>query len=188
MLHLALTLTLTLTAHIFAILTATVKAGEFLQPWTSGSVKDYSHNINYAVGVHILTEWEADFTNATIVLNQDNKPGDAPSGPFVVLERKSSFYSFPDLEVFGPPNQSQGPGTRRHGDGQCPTKEWTLPSTTCSTLQSRMPTALKASPGIISISVMPRRRQRRLQQQQRVALPVVQAYPRHLPPLQHHQD
>ena len=79
---------LTLTALIFAILTATVKASEFLQPWTAGSTKDYSHNINYALGVHILTEWEADFTNATIALNQDNKPGDAQGGPTVILERK----------------------------------------------------------------------------------------------------
>ena len=79
---------LTLTALIFAILKATVKASEFLQPWTAGSTKDYSHNINYALGVHILTEWEADFTNATIALNQDNKPGDAQGGPTVVLERE----------------------------------------------------------------------------------------------------
>lgn len=85
---------LTPTASIFAILTATVKAGEFLQPWTAGSTKDYSNNINYAVGVHILTEWDADFTNATIALNQDNKPGDAQGGPTVVLERKFALDPF----------------------------------------------------------------------------------------------
>lgn len=51
--------------------------------------KDYSDNINYAVGVRIITEWVADFTNATIVLNQDNNPGDAQGGPSVVLEGKS---------------------------------------------------------------------------------------------------
>lgn len=78
-----------LTAQIFAILTATVKAGEFLQPWTSGLTKDYSDNINYAVGVSIITEWDADFTNATITLTQDNKPGDAQGGPSVILESKS---------------------------------------------------------------------------------------------------
>ena len=122
---------LTLTALIFTILTATVKAGEFLSPWTAGATKDYSHNINYAVGVHILAEWEADFTNATIALNQDNKPGDAQGGPNVILERK--FPSIPsrsgfrrNLEVllsgrlppFFSEIKSQGPTTRRHGDGR----------------------------------------------------------------------
>ena len=86
----------TLTALIFAILTATVKASEFLQPWTAGSTKDYSNNINYALGVHILTEWEADFSNATITLNQDNNAGDAQGGPTVVLERK-----FPSIRFSG---------------------------------------------------------------------------------------
>ena len=80
---------LSFTAHILAILTATVKAGEFLQPWTAGTAKDYSDNTNYAVGVNIITEWDADFSNATINLNQDNKPGDAQGGPSVVLEDKS---------------------------------------------------------------------------------------------------
>ena len=83
MLHLGLT------AQIFAILTATVKAGDFLQPWTAGDVKDYTHNVDYAVGVNIIAEWVADFTNATIVLNQDNNPGDAQGGPSVVLQGKS---------------------------------------------------------------------------------------------------
>ena len=84
---------MTLSAYIFAILTATVKAGEFLQPWTAGKVKDYSHNINYAVGVNIQAEWDADFTNATIILAQDNKPGDARGGPTSNIERKSSLSS-----------------------------------------------------------------------------------------------
>lgn len=83
MLHLGLT------RYVFAVLTATVKAGEFLQPWTFGSNKDYSDNVNYAVGVKIITEWDADFSNATIALWQDNKPGDAQGGPSVVLEGKS---------------------------------------------------------------------------------------------------
>ena len=69
---------------------STANPGEFLKPWTSGSTKDYSDNIDYAVGVHILTEWEADFTNATITLAQDNKAGDAQGGPTVVLERRFS--------------------------------------------------------------------------------------------------
>ncbi|KAI4206696.1 MAG: hypothetical protein LQ348_000853 [Seirophora lacunosa] len=77
---------LTVGSSILAILTTIVKAGDFLQPFTSGSTKDYSDNINYAVGVSILTEWVADFTNARINLNQDNKPGDAQGGPSVLLE------------------------------------------------------------------------------------------------------
>ena len=91
-----------LTAHVFAILTATVKAGEFLQPWTSGLVKDYSDNINYAVGVNIIAEWSADFTNATIALTQDNNPGDAQGGPSVVLESKSQFYRSPTSRSSSP--------------------------------------------------------------------------------------
>ncbi|KAL9617075.1 MAG: hypothetical protein Q9160_008105 [Pyrenula sp. 1 TL-2023] len=75
-----------LTRYIFAVLMATVKAGEFLQPWTFGSNKDYSDNVNYAVGVRIITEWDANFSNATIALNQDNNPGDAQGGPSKVLE------------------------------------------------------------------------------------------------------
>ena len=90
---------LILTALIFAILTATLKAGEFLQPWTAGSNKDYSKNINYALGVHIIAEWEADFTNATIALNQDNKPGDAQGGPSVGPQRK--FHPIPSIFAFG---------------------------------------------------------------------------------------
>ena len=85
-------LRLVFTGHILAILTATVQAGEFLQPWTAataGPPKDYSKNIEYAVGVSIKIEWVADFTNATIVLTQDNHPGDAQGGPSVTLERKS---------------------------------------------------------------------------------------------------
>ena len=77
------------TGCILAILTAAVKAGEFLQPWAPGPVKDYSDNINYAVGVFIQIEWDADFTNAMIVLTQDNHPGDAQGGPSVTLEGKS---------------------------------------------------------------------------------------------------
>lgn len=77
---------LTVWSSILAIPTTIVKAGDFLQPFTSGSTKDYSDNINYAVGVSILTEWVADFTNARINLNQDNKPGDAQGGPSVLLE------------------------------------------------------------------------------------------------------
>ena len=80
---------LVFTGYILAILTAVVKAGEFLQPWTAGLEKDYSNNIKYAVGVSIQAAWEADFTNATIVLTQDNHPGDAVTGPSVTLESKS---------------------------------------------------------------------------------------------------
>lgn len=82
-------LRLVFTGHILVILTAAVKADEFLQPWTPGPVKDYSDDINYAVGVYIRTAWDADFTNATIVLTQDNHPGDAEGGPSVTLESKS---------------------------------------------------------------------------------------------------
>lgn len=86
--------------YIFAALTATVKAGEFLQPWTYGSRKDYSDNVNYAVGVKIITEWEADFSNATVTLNQDNNPGDAQGGPSVGLEGKFFVLSISsDLEA-----------------------------------------------------------------------------------------
>lgn len=96
MLHLGLK------AHTFAILTATVKAGEFLQPWTPGLDKDYSENIDYAVGVNIITEWVADFTDATIVLNQDNNPGDAQGGPPVILEGKSQRYRSPTSRSSSP--------------------------------------------------------------------------------------
>lgn len=71
----------------FAILTAAVTS-EFLQPWTAGARKDYSDNIDYPVGARIITSWNADFSNATITLNQDNNPGDAQGGPSVVLEGK----------------------------------------------------------------------------------------------------
>ena len=70
-----------------------MSADEFLQPWTaqtSGPPKDYSQNIDYGVGVNIIVEWVADYTNATISLTQDNKPGDAQGGPSVTLEGKSS--------------------------------------------------------------------------------------------------
>ena len=79
-------LRLGLVAHILAILMATVQAGEFLQPWTQGPNKNYSNNVNYAVGVNLITEWIADFGNATITLNQDNNPGDAQGGPSKVIE------------------------------------------------------------------------------------------------------
>ncbi|KAL8952470.1 MAG: hypothetical protein Q9222_001611 [Ikaeria aurantiellina] len=79
-------LTAASTALLLSVLTTTVKAGEFLQPFTSGSTKDYSDNVNYAVGVGIITQWEADFSNATVTLNQDNNPGDAQGGPSRVLE------------------------------------------------------------------------------------------------------
>ena len=82
-------LCLVFTGYILAVLTAAVKAGEFLQPWAPGPVKVYSDNINYAVGVFIQIEWDADFTNATIVLTQDNHPGDARGGPSVTLEGRS---------------------------------------------------------------------------------------------------
>ncbi|KAI4275037.1 MAG: hypothetical protein L6R38_005976 [Xanthoria sp. 2 TBL-2021] len=49
--------------------------GRFLQPWTAGRRKDYSDNVNYAVGVQIITQWTADFSNAAIDLVQDNHPG-----------------------------------------------------------------------------------------------------------------
>lgn len=74
---------------VFIILITTVKAGDFLRPFTAGSTKDYSENRNYAVGVRIITEWVADFDNATITLNHDNNPGDAQGGPSVVLESRS---------------------------------------------------------------------------------------------------
>ena len=61
-------------------------ADEFLPPWTAGPNKDYSKNTNFAVGVNIITEWVANYSNATITLTQDNKPGDAQGGPSVTLE------------------------------------------------------------------------------------------------------
>lgn len=67
---------LSLGAFIFTILTAQVTAdGRFLQPWTAGRRKDYADNVNYAVGVQIITQWTADFSNAAIDLVQDNHPG-----------------------------------------------------------------------------------------------------------------
>lgn len=61
---------------VFTVLIAQVTAaGRFLQPWTAGRNKDYSDNLNYAVGVQIITQWTADFSDATIDLVQDNRPG-----------------------------------------------------------------------------------------------------------------
>lgn len=102
-----------LTAYVFTVLTAQVMAdGRFLQPWTAGRRKDYSDNVNYAVGVQIITQWTADFSNAAIDLVQDNHPGlqiylstkkrmsnktsgDAQGGPSVNLERMDKSYSHP---------------------------------------------------------------------------------------------
>ncbi|CAL8579602.1 hypothetical protein XPA_005339 [Xanthoria parietina] len=73
---------------VFTVLIAQVTAaGRFLQPWTAGRNKDYSDNLNYAVGVQIITQWTADFSDATIDLVQDNRPGDAQGGPSANLER-----------------------------------------------------------------------------------------------------
>lgn len=83
MLHLGLT------AYIFALMTLAINANEFLPPWTAGPTKDYSKNRNFSVGVNIIIEWVADFSNATINLNQDNNPGDAQGGPSVALEGRS---------------------------------------------------------------------------------------------------
>ena len=80
------------TAQVLIILTATVQAGEFLQPWTAGLNKDYSHNIDYAIGTSIITGWKADFTNATITLWQDGQTGGA-QGFAVTLERESQFFT-----------------------------------------------------------------------------------------------
>lgn len=80
------------TGYILATLMARAKADEFLQPWTArtaGPPKDYFNNINYAVGVHVQIAWVAGFTNATVLLTQDNHPGDAQGGPSVTLEGKS---------------------------------------------------------------------------------------------------
>ena len=75
---------------VLAILTAMAKADEFLQPWTfAGPAKDYSDNLYFGVGVFIQAAWVTGFTNATIVLTQDNNPGDARGGPSVTLEGKS---------------------------------------------------------------------------------------------------
>ncbi|CAO1602174.1 hypothetical protein XANCAGTX0491_005804 [Xanthoria calcicola] len=76
------------TVCVFMVLIAQVTAaGRFLQPWTAGRNKDYSDNLNYAVGVQIITQWTADFSDATIDLVQDNRPGDAQGGPSANLER-----------------------------------------------------------------------------------------------------
>ena len=64
------------TVCVFTVLIAqATAAGRFLQPWTAGRNKDYSDNLNYAVGVQIITQWTADFSDATIDLVQDNRPG-----------------------------------------------------------------------------------------------------------------
>ena len=77
------------TGHVLAILTAMAKADEFLQPRTfAGTPKDYSDNLYFGVGVFIQAAWVAGFTNATIVLTQDNNPGDPRGGPSVTLEGK----------------------------------------------------------------------------------------------------
>ena len=72
--------------HSTLIQDVIMSAGEFLQPWTAQTTKDYSKNKDYAVGVNIIVEWVANFTNATITLWQDNKPGDAQGGPSINLE------------------------------------------------------------------------------------------------------
>ena len=84
-------LRLVFTGHILAILTAAVKAGKFLQPWTPRAtiMYDYSENLCYALGVNVQISWDADYTNATIVLHQNNNPGDAIGGPSVTLEGMS---------------------------------------------------------------------------------------------------
>lgn len=69
------------------------RTGQFLAPWTAGRNKDYSNNKDYAVGVKIITEWEAAYDNATVTLWQDNHPGDAQGGPSVILQGKSSLLS-----------------------------------------------------------------------------------------------
>ncbi|KAL8804697.1 MAG: hypothetical protein Q9182_002389 [Xanthomendoza sp. 2 TL-2023] len=65
--------------YIFTVLTAQASAdGHFLQPWTASRgrrPKDYSDNINYVVGTQVITQWTADFSNASIDLVQDNHPG-----------------------------------------------------------------------------------------------------------------
>ena len=91
-------LRLVFTGHILIILTAAVKAGEFLQPWTAGPsqpYKDYSNNVYYTLGSFIQTAWEADYTNVIIAFNQDNNPGDARGGPVLNLESISQFYLSP---------------------------------------------------------------------------------------------
>lgn len=61
---------------ILSVLTSSIEAdGDFLQPWTAGRNKDYSDNLNYAVGTRITFQWFADFSNASIDLVQDNRPG-----------------------------------------------------------------------------------------------------------------
>ena len=61
---------------ILSLLTTQVKAGgDFLQPWRAGRTKDYSENLNYAVGTRITFQWFADFGSASIDLVQDNHPG-----------------------------------------------------------------------------------------------------------------
>ncbi|KAF4633887.1 hypothetical protein G7Y89_g4233 [Cudoniella acicularis] len=60
--------------------------GMSLRPWASGPNKDYSQNKNYNIGVGILMAWPESVTNATMVLSQDNFPGDGACGPFITLE------------------------------------------------------------------------------------------------------
>ena len=84
---------LSLVAFIIALFAAVGHAqNAFLQPWTAGVNKDYSENLDYAVGEIIITEWSVDYSKTTITLNQDNNPGDAQGGPSRVLERKSGFH------------------------------------------------------------------------------------------------
>jgi hypothetical protein len=86
--------------HSAPIQDVIMSAGEFLQPWTAQTNKDYSQNKDYAVGVNIIVEWVANFTNATITLWQDNKPGDAQGGPSINLEGKLLILSISDIKVF----------------------------------------------------------------------------------------
>lgn len=63
-------------ACIITFHTAQIGAdGDFLQPWTAGRNKDYSDNINYAVGTNIITQWSTDSSTVSIDLVQDNHPG-----------------------------------------------------------------------------------------------------------------
>ncbi|KAL8880025.1 MAG: hypothetical protein Q9192_008107, partial [Flavoplaca navasiana] len=60
---------------LLSVLTASIVAdGDFLQPWTAGRNKDYSDNLNHAVGTRITFRWFADFSKASIDLVQDNRP------------------------------------------------------------------------------------------------------------------
>ena len=139
---------------IIITLTSHGRAAQFLPPWTAGRDKDYSQNLDYAIGTVVQFSWSASFSNASITFLQDNRPGDAQGGPSANLESTSNSPSF-DAPLRG--LISRQVATRgRHIRGQCHTRAWTQASITPITSLSRKPMAVIVSRHTISSSAMPR--------------------------------